>query len=443
MSADGIPFLDLAGQHAEIADQLDEAWAKVTSTNGFIGGAYVAAFEAEYAKFCGASECIGVANGTDAIELILRGLGIGPGDEVIVPANTFVATVEAVVEVGATPVFVDVADDTLLVTRRAHRGRDHADAPRPRSSCTSTVRCPTWTRSARSPTKAGIALIEDAAQAQGAAWRDRPGRLVRRRGASFSFYPGKNLGAFGDAGAITTERRRADATRSARYGDHGRRARHQARARVLRVQQPPRRAPGRDPLDQARAPRRLERRAAGPRPTTTASSSRAPTVRVLARRPEATPVLPPRDRSGRRPRRPSPTRSTRTESDGASTTRFHAINRDPFTRFAHGPCMITEKRRRRDPLGSDVPDDHPSRSRASVRDTGGGRPRERRVELEAESKAPADLDRSWTPVSRSRRDRRGRDVPVEAAAAHQAGHPALLRDRRRDRDRLPRARRTS
>ncbi len=115
-SSDGIPFLDLAGQHAEITDELDEAWAKVTSTNGFIGGPYVAAFESEYAEFCGVDECIGVGNGTDAIELILRGLGIGPGDEVIVPANTFVATVEAVVEVGATPVFVDVDEGTLLVT---------------------------------------------------------------------------------------------------------------------------------------------------------------------------------------------------------------------------------------------------------------------------------------------------------------------------------------
>src|ERR1700730_4373840 len=115
-SADGIPFLALAAQHAQIADELDEAWAKVTSTSGFIGGAYVAAFEAEYAAYCKVAECIGVANGTDAISLILQGLGIGPGDEVIVPANTFVATVEAVVEVGATPVFVDVDESTLLVS---------------------------------------------------------------------------------------------------------------------------------------------------------------------------------------------------------------------------------------------------------------------------------------------------------------------------------------
>src|SRR5947207_9010232 len=113
--SDGIPFLDLAAQHGEIATQLDEAWAKVTSTNGFIGGPYVAAFEADYAQYCGTSECIGVANGTDAIELILRGLGIGAGDEVIVPANTFVATVEAVCTAGARPRFVDVRPDTLLV----------------------------------------------------------------------------------------------------------------------------------------------------------------------------------------------------------------------------------------------------------------------------------------------------------------------------------------
>src|SRR6478672_8513089 len=170
--SDGIPFLDLAGQHAEIANQLDEAWAKVTSTNGFIGGPYVAAFEAEYAKFCGVSECIGVANGTDAISLILRGLGIGAGDEVIVPANTFVATVEAVVEVGATPVFVDVADDTLLVT-----AADIEAALTPRTVAAIAVhlygQMPDMDAISAVTRKAGIALIEDAAQAQGAAWRGR------------------------------------------------------------------------------------------------------------------------------------------------------------------------------------------------------------------------------------------------------------------------------
>src|SRR5690348_15783370 len=196
-SADGIPFLDLAGQHAEIANQLDEAWAKVTSTNGFIAGPYVAAFESEYARYCGTAECVGVDNGTDAIELILRGLGIGAGDEVIVPANTFVATVEAIVDAGATPVFVDVADDTLLVKA------GHIEAAlTPRTAAAIVVhlygQMPDMDAITAVADKAGIVLIEDAAQAQGAAWRDRRAGSWGRA-ASFSFYPGKNLGAFGDA----------------------------------------------------------------------------------------------------------------------------------------------------------------------------------------------------------------------------------------------------
>src|SRR4051812_4202118 len=201
-ASDGIPFLDLAGQHAEIANQLDEAWAKVTSTNGFIGGPYVAAFEAEYAKFCGVSECIGVANGTDAISLILRGLGIGPGDEVIVPANTFVATVEAIVEVGATPVFVDVDEPTLLVSAA------HIDAAiTPKTAAAIVVhlygQMPDMDAISAVTAKAGIALVEDAAQAQGSKWRAGRAGSFGVAG-SFSFYPGKNLGAFGDAGAVVT-----------------------------------------------------------------------------------------------------------------------------------------------------------------------------------------------------------------------------------------------
>ena len=220
-SSDGIPFLDLAGQHAEIADELDEAWAKVTSTNGFIGGPYVAAFEAEYAEFCQTSECIGVANGTDAISLILRGLGIGSGDEVIVPANTFVATIEAIVEVGATPVFVDVDDHTLLVTA------EHIEAAvTPRTVAAIVVHLygsvPDMDAITAVTSKAKIALIEDGAQAQGARWLDRRTGSFGHA-AAFSFYPGKNLGAFGDAGAITTSD--ADLARRIRsFGDHGRRA---------------------------------------------------------------------------------------------------------------------------------------------------------------------------------------------------------------------------
>ena len=114
-----IPLLDLSGTHDELRAELDEAWRSVTSANSFVGGDHVNRFEAEFAEYCGASHCIGVGSGTDALELMLAALGICSGDEVIVPANTFVATVEAIVAVGATPVFVDVDTDTLLVTADA------------------------------------------------------------------------------------------------------------------------------------------------------------------------------------------------------------------------------------------------------------------------------------------------------------------------------------
>ena len=215
-----VPFLDLAAQHAEVAVELDEAWAKITAANSFIGGSYVADFEAQFADFCGVKECVGVANGTDALELILRGLDLREGDEVIVPANTFVATVEAIVAVGSTPVFVDVDDDTLLVAaanieaaiteRTAAAIAVHLYGQMPDMDAISEV-----TR------RAGVALVEDAAQAHGARWLDKRAGSFGAA-AAFSFYPGKNLGAFGDAGAITTNDT-ALSERLRSLADHGRR----------------------------------------------------------------------------------------------------------------------------------------------------------------------------------------------------------------------------
>ncbi len=114
-SSDRIPFLDLAAQHDEIRSEIDDAWARVTAANAFVGGAHVERFEAEFADYCGVRHCIGVANGTDALMLILASLSVD-GQEVIVPGNTFVATVEAIVAAGAIPVFVDVDPRTLLVS---------------------------------------------------------------------------------------------------------------------------------------------------------------------------------------------------------------------------------------------------------------------------------------------------------------------------------------
>src|ERR1022692_2387958 len=106
-----IPLVDLAAQHAAIAPEVASGWQEVLAQTAFVGGPQVAAFERDYAAFTGAEHCVGVANGTDAIEIALRALGVGPGDECILPANTFIATAEAVCRAGAVPVLADCADD--------------------------------------------------------------------------------------------------------------------------------------------------------------------------------------------------------------------------------------------------------------------------------------------------------------------------------------------
>ncbi len=111
-----IPFLDLAAMTREVRGTVESAWGQVVDSGRFIGGAAVEEFEAAWASYCGVAHAVGVGNGTDALQLTLAALGIGPGDEVVVPANTFVATAEAVVLAGAAPVFADVSQDTLLLT---------------------------------------------------------------------------------------------------------------------------------------------------------------------------------------------------------------------------------------------------------------------------------------------------------------------------------------
>ncbi len=218
MSA-GVPFLDLAAGTELMRAELDLAWKSVTGHGRYVGGPEVARFEAEFAKYCGAAHCVAVGNGTDALELILAALGIGPGDEVIVPANTFVATPEAVQAVGATPRFVDVRPDTLLLdpdaAEAAVNGRTAAVVavhlygqmvePGPVLALTR---------------KYGLALVEDAAQAHGARHGSRTAGSVGRA-AGFSFYPGKNLGAFGDGGAVVTSDPGL-ASRVRLLADHGR-----------------------------------------------------------------------------------------------------------------------------------------------------------------------------------------------------------------------------
>ena len=217
--ATAVPFLDLAAQHHAVREELDRAWRRVTLQSAFIGGADVERFEAEFAAYCGVSHCVGVANGTDALILALIALGVGVGNEVIVPANTFVATVEAIVAVGATPVFVDVDPDTLLVT-----ADEIANAITAQTAAVVVVhlygQTPNMDAIGAVVERAGLFLVEDAAQAHGATWGGRRAGSFGHA-AAFSFYPGKNLGAFGDGGAITTNDP-ALSRRVRTLADHGR-----------------------------------------------------------------------------------------------------------------------------------------------------------------------------------------------------------------------------
>ena len=214
-----IPLVDLAAQQAEVAIEVAVGWQEILDRSGFVGGPQVAVFESEYADFIGASYCVGVGNGTDAIEIALRAFGVGPGDECILPANTFIATAEAVSRAGAVPVLVDCADDdTYLIDAAAVAA---AVTPRTRAIL------PVHLYGQPAPAEllvpiaeqAGACIVEDAAQSQGARRHGvRAGTLGHA--AATSFYPGKNLGAYGDAGAVLTDSAEA-ATRMRMIRDHG------------------------------------------------------------------------------------------------------------------------------------------------------------------------------------------------------------------------------
>jgi dTDP-4-amino-4,6-dideoxygalactose transaminase len=197
-----VPFLDLRSQLALLRDEIDAAIDRVVDSCGFILGEDVRAFEAEFATYCGVRHALGVDSGTSALHLILRGLGIGPGDEVILPPNSFVATAEAVSLAGARPVFADVDPRTQLLDPERVEA---AIGPRTRAVIVVHLFGRTADLEAFKALtdRRGLHLIEDACQAHGARYQ---GRHVGGTGvaAAFSFYPGKNLGAFGDGGAITT-----------------------------------------------------------------------------------------------------------------------------------------------------------------------------------------------------------------------------------------------
>jgi len=197
-----IPFLDLKAPYLELKEELDAAYRRVIKSGWYILGKEVEVFEKEFAAYCGAKHCIGVGNGLEALHLILRGYGIGPGDEVIVPANTFIATWLAVSYAGAAPVPVEPDERTYNI-----------DPTRIEEAITKRTRAIMPVHLYGQPAdmdpineiaqEHGFKVIEDAAQAHGARYK---GRIAGSLGdaAGFSFYPTKNLGAIGDGGAVVT-----------------------------------------------------------------------------------------------------------------------------------------------------------------------------------------------------------------------------------------------
>ncbi|TAP27078.1 DegT/DnrJ/EryC1/StrS family aminotransferase [Arthrobacter sp. S41] len=218
-----IPLVDLRAQQLEVQQQVNESLAQIFENTAFIGGAAVTDFEQSYASFLGSGHCVGVGNGTDALELALRASGIGPGDEVILPANTFIATAEAVSLTGATVVLVDVDPEYLLIDPLAvaEAVTEKTKAIMPVHLYGQTAFIEELSPIARA---CGAVIIEDAAQAQGAT---RHGRNAGTLGdiAGTSFYPGKNLGAAGDAGAVLTSNEQL-ATRVRLLSAHGSRTKY-------------------------------------------------------------------------------------------------------------------------------------------------------------------------------------------------------------------------
>jgi dTDP-4-amino-4,6-dideoxygalactose transaminase len=197
-----VPLVDLKAQYAALQREIQDAIHGVLEKADFILGGEVTAFERDFAAYCGVEHAIGCANGTDALELACRALDLRAGDEVIIPAMTFVATAIGPHLAGATPVLVDVKPDTALIDPERI-----ADAVTPRTRAIMPVhlygQCCDMDAIAAVAQRRGLFVIEDAAQAHGATWRGRRAGTFGDA-AGFSFYPGKNLGAYGDGGCVTT-----------------------------------------------------------------------------------------------------------------------------------------------------------------------------------------------------------------------------------------------
>jgi dTDP-4-amino-4,6-dideoxygalactose transaminase len=198
-----LPLVDLARQYRSIKDEVDAALLEAVASTDYVLGEELARFEEDFAAYCGARWCVGVSSGTAALHLILEALDVSPGDELIVPANTFFGTVAPMLRLGATPVLVDCDEETFTIDVEAAAA---AIGPRTRG----VVAVHLYGHTANMAPlhelcgQHGLFLVEDAAQAHGARYRGgRTGGLGTA--AAFSFYPSKNLGAYGDGGAVTTD----------------------------------------------------------------------------------------------------------------------------------------------------------------------------------------------------------------------------------------------
>lgn len=196
-----VPLVDLARQHEQIREEVEEGWRQVLEAGSFVHGKEVGSFETEFAEFCGVEHCIGVGNGTDALEIASRALRIASGDRIIVPANSFVASALAVIRAGADVVLVDCDPDTYLVDLDAVERALDSSVKAIMPVHLFGQMAPVETFQEFAP---GVPIIEDAAQSQGAR---RHGKTAGSLGtiSATSFYPGKNLGAYGDAGAVLTK----------------------------------------------------------------------------------------------------------------------------------------------------------------------------------------------------------------------------------------------
>lgn len=218
-----VPFVDLYAQYLNIKDEIDNAISTVIKETGFIGGKHVSSFEKSFANYQNTKHCISCANGTDSIEILLQAMGIGSGDEVIVPAHTWISTSEAVSNVGATPVFVD--------THSAYYSMlpDHVEK---KINAKTKAIIPVHLYGLPAPMREicaiakshGLKIIEDCAQAHGASIENQKVGTFGDA-ASFSFYPGKNLGAYGDAGGITTNNDQI-AEKARMISNHGQQGKH-------------------------------------------------------------------------------------------------------------------------------------------------------------------------------------------------------------------------